>query len=319
MLTNFEQIFAPSLTDKIRVTGRGELQVFCPFHSHSYKTPSMSVNQETGVWKCFSCGQGGGFVSYHAKVKGLTISQALRDLNEFDENYKTKPPIQLPKKEVKPDTDYTDYWWGVYENSILHEKNWSFYGQKLHELRGITYSTAVACGIGYDASKGWILPCFKYPKGECIGYEVRKKDFTKFKFKNGSETKCYKATNTPNCLSVVYAGWSNKKAYLMEGYMDSFKMYQYLHERNNGEQVQEAILTPSCGVATIEALLLENNLLSEFDEVIFVLDNDAPGREATEKISQLPHDGRFKFFSGIKEEGWDFEMLYDKKLTKNVV
>lgn len=320
MLNNFKEIFAPSITDKIKVTGTGEVQVFCPFHSHSYNTPSMSVNQETGKWKCFSCNEGGGYVSYYAKTRGISISQALKDLNEFDENYKKRPiitQIQTPVKEIEPDPDYTDYIINQLSATMLHEKNFAFYGQKLYELRGITYPTAVACAISYDVNKGWLFPIMRYKgNGSICGYEVRKKDFTKFQ--NGN--KCYKAKGTPSCLSIVYEPvGGSKKCICMEGFPDSYKMYQYLHEnaqRKHGQYatVNKTIITPSCGVGSIESLLKENNFLPEFDEVIFVLDNDTPGREVTENIKQLDQNDRFKFFSDIKEDGWDFEKLYEEKL-----
>lgn len=40
-------------------------QMSCIFHTD--RTPSMSVNNQRGRWKCFSCGRGGGYVemAYH--------------------------------------------------------------------------------------------------------------------------------------------------------------------------------------------------------------------------------------------------------------
>lgn len=321
-MLDLKKIYAPVLTGKENWNSK-EIMVYCPFHSHNRNTPSMSINTKTGQFKCFSCGISGGAITAYSKLHNISISEALKDLDEFDDNFKERPVQIMPAlntaKPKEPDVDYSDYWWQTYENFIQHPKNWQFYGQKLYELRGITYPTAVACGVGYDAKKGWVIPIFRYKDQKCVGYEIREKNFKKFE--NGN--KCYKAKGSQSCLSIVYNGWHKKRAFLMEGYMDSMKMYQYLHENLQKkhpddilkQQVQDAIITPSCGVKSIEELLIENDLLSEYEEVIFVLDQDKPGKDAIEQIAKLEHGGRFKFYTKIPTD-CDFEWYYDNVLKK---
>ena len=109
----------------------------------------MSVNTKTGNFICFSCGEKGGPVSAYAKLHNLTISQALKDLDEFDDDFKERPVQIMPQlpaqKQEQPEHDYSDYIFKIINESLLHESKFSFYGQKLYELRGITYDTAVAC------------------------------------------------------------------------------------------------------------------------------------------------------------------------------
>ena len=50
----------------------------CPFHKE--KTPSFSVNQESGVFYCFGCGESGGAIDYVMKLEGLTFPEAVRSL-----------------------------------------------------------------------------------------------------------------------------------------------------------------------------------------------------------------------------------------------
>ncbi|MBW2459568.1 MAG: toprim domain-containing protein [Deltaproteobacteria bacterium] len=50
----------------------------CPFHKE--KTPSFSVNQESGVFYCFGCGESGGAIDYVMKLEGLTFPEAVRAL-----------------------------------------------------------------------------------------------------------------------------------------------------------------------------------------------------------------------------------------------
>ena len=46
----------------------------CPFHSE--KTPSLSINPDKGVWRCFGCNQGGSCLDWVMKRDGLTFPQA---------------------------------------------------------------------------------------------------------------------------------------------------------------------------------------------------------------------------------------------------
>ena len=39
----------------------------CPFHKE--KTPSFSVNPSQGIYKCFSCGEGGDVISFLQKTQ----------------------------------------------------------------------------------------------------------------------------------------------------------------------------------------------------------------------------------------------------------
>lgn len=62
--------------DDARVTA-GEAYVLCPYHADR-RTGSFSVNLETGLNKCFSCGQGGSFARYLGAAHGMTAVQARR-------------------------------------------------------------------------------------------------------------------------------------------------------------------------------------------------------------------------------------------------
>ena len=50
---------------------------------------------------------------------------------------------------------------------------------------------------------------------------------------------------------------------------------------------------------------------------IFCLDNDEAGRAAKEKLLELPHDNKFKFFN-LLAEGEDFEEFYKRVLLKEL-
>lgn len=326
-MLDLKKIYAPYLEKTL--WNKTEIMIFCPFHSHNHNTPSLSVNTKTGQFHCKSCHAEGGAVTFYSKTRNVSISQALKDLDEFDDDFKERPVQIMPalpkQKQEQPEHDYSDYILQILNESLLHEERYAFYGQKLYELRGITYPTAAACLIGYDPKKGWVFPTWRYGDQKCIGYEVRKKDFTKFS--NGC--KIYRSEGGCNCLSVTYSG-SSKRAFCCEGYLDSYFMFQYLHEqaqKKHGQfaKVQDTILTPSNGVKILPSVVVELELWNDFDEIIFITDNDewkpdkkgvlrSPGNEAKALLATMEHQGKFKFFSGLLE-GEDFEDYY-KRIDK---
>ncbi len=67
----------------------------CPFHNE--KTPSFSVSQVKGIYKCFGCGKGGDSVSFIMDIENLSYPEALRWLAK-------KYQIEIPDDD-KPLTD----------------------------------------------------------------------------------------------------------------------------------------------------------------------------------------------------------------------
>lgn len=49
----------------------------CPFHKE--KTPSFSVNRSKGIYKCFSCGEGGDVFSFLMKTQNKTFMDVIRE------------------------------------------------------------------------------------------------------------------------------------------------------------------------------------------------------------------------------------------------
>ncbi len=61
----------------------------CPFHQD--KRPSMHVNPQKGIFKCFSCGAGGDALSFIIKIEGKEFKEVIEELAE-------QFGIELPKK-----------------------------------------------------------------------------------------------------------------------------------------------------------------------------------------------------------------------------
>ena len=53
----------------------------CPFHDD--KNPSMSVNEEKGLYHCFSCKAGGNLVTFVKEFKNFNSSEAIKEISDF--------------------------------------------------------------------------------------------------------------------------------------------------------------------------------------------------------------------------------------------
>lgn len=332
----YEKVFGKYINEKSVKSGNN-IMINCLWHKDD--TPSLGISTDPNnlTYHCFGCGKKGSLIGAYMELNGVDYKTALKQLDMFDDNYKPLKPFEHPHPEqVVPkakkehiEVDYSEYCYRVWNDTIMSESEFVKYGKKLYELRGITYDTAVACMIGYDSQRGWIFPIIRYGDNKTVGYEVRQKEFKKFS--NGS--KCFKAENTPSCLSVVWQGWDSKKAVVCEGFCDSYFMYQYLHEKAQMTEkcewakVKETILTPSNGVKTIPELIKQNELWNKFDEVLFVIDNDpyklnektgkmeSPGNDTIAELKQIAdqHGRNFKFYTDLKE-GQDWEEKYKEML-----
>ena len=319
----YEKVFGSFIPNNPTRTGNN-IMINCPFHKDDNASLCISTDPNKPVFNCFGCGKKGSLIGAFMELNNLSYPDALKAL-DMDKPFEPKNyNKQIIVKEEPPriDTDYSDYCFKVWNDTIMHDEFYEFYCKKLYELRGITMPTAVCCMIGYDPDKGWIFPVIRYKDKKIVGYEIREKHFQKFKFENGKETKCYKAKNTPSCLCWIYEAWDNKKCIINEGFVDSYFQYQYQYEKTQKfkgefEKVDCSILTASCGVKAIPELVEQAKLWNDFEEIIFCLDNDEAGNLAKQKLLELPHENKFRFFNGL-EENEDFEEYYKRVLVKEL-
>lgn len=65
--------------ETVRLRPQGKSFVgLCPFHAD--KHPSMNVNPQMGIFKCFSCGKGGNVITYMMDYHKLTFIEAVKQL-----------------------------------------------------------------------------------------------------------------------------------------------------------------------------------------------------------------------------------------------
>ncbi|TLN26309.1 DNA primase, partial [bacterium] len=66
----------------------------CPFHGE--KTPSFTVNEERGTYKCFGCGKGGNIFTFLMEMEGRSFREAAEELAK-------KAGVELPRQEAGPE------------------------------------------------------------------------------------------------------------------------------------------------------------------------------------------------------------------------
>ena len=93
----------------------------CPFHDNT--TPSFSVSQVKGVYKCFACGEAGNVVNFLMKHEQMTYTEALRWLaNKYHIEIKER---ELTSEEKRQESEresmlIVNEWAAKYFEDILH-------------------------------------------------------------------------------------------------------------------------------------------------------------------------------------------------------
>ena len=302
----YRQIFHKYIDNNTKKIG-DDIFINCPFHKDKNASCSVSTNADKPVYHCFSCGKKGSWIGFYMEENHCSFNEALDSLKI--NNYQ---PVQNCNKIKKAAKRFYDLSHEVLEYQQNFENDYIKNGKDLYNKIGLTLSTALSCFIG-KKDDNWIFPVFKYPDGEVVGYEVRHSNFTNFTKGN----KCYKSKlpdgYSLDCLSMTFAGNMEKRVIICEGFKDSYFVYQYLCEKEGKGNIDDTILTPTCGVKTIVDLLKENSL-DQFDRILFILDNDKAGNEINKIIEK--YDDRYSFFKKL-QDGEDFEQYY-KRIRKQL-
>lgn len=152
-----------------RADGR-EISGRCPVHKRvtgrADNSPSWSMNAETGLWICFSCGARGTLSMLVSELTGepdaiLAVQSFLIDRNLDRLTNKLDTPVK------KPDID-----WVAFSKFVMPPDS-------ALAKRGIDEDTARIFGIRWDAShKAWIIPIVNR-FGELMGWQTKSRDWVR--------------------------------------------------------------------------------------------------------------------------------------------
>ena len=160
----------------VKKTGRGYVGL-CPFHDD--RNPSMHIDEEKGLFHCFSCGAGGDILGFYMRYNNTTFPEALAELAK-----RANIPIEktAPKTRgargagtlLKINSIVSKYYQKTLESTRGNQ------ARQYLEKRGIPPEVAVEFGLGY-APDGWdsltkFLTKHKVPLGfaEKVGLLVRR-------------------------------------------------------------------------------------------------------------------------------------------------
>ncbi len=161
----------------VKKTGRGYVGL-CPFHDD--RNPSMHIDEEKGLFHCFSCGAGGDILGFYMRYNNTTFPEALQELAKR---------ANIPIEKTAPRAKGSSAAGALFKiNSIVSK----YYQKTLEESargkpaleyiekRGIPREVAKEFGLGY-APEGWdnlakFLTKHKAPLGlaERVGLVVRR-------------------------------------------------------------------------------------------------------------------------------------------------
>jgi len=135
----------------VKKTGKGYVGL-CPFHDDSH--PSMHVDEEKGLFHCFSCGAGGDIFGFYMRYNNLTFPEAFSELAKKADVNIERQPESVPR---------------ISQNSVLYKINTvasKFYrkilidsdkgkiGRDYMKMRNISAETAQEFSLGF-APEGW--------------------------------------------------------------------------------------------------------------------------------------------------------------------
>lgn len=135
----------------VKKTGRGYVGL-CPFHDD--RNPSMHIDEEKGLFHCFSCGAGGDILGFYMRYNNTTFPEALQELAKR---------ANIPIEKTAPRAKGSSAAGALFKiNSIVSK----YYQKTLEESargkpaleyiekRGIPRDVAKEFGLGY-APEGW--------------------------------------------------------------------------------------------------------------------------------------------------------------------
>ena len=249
---------------EVRRSNGREISGCCPVHEkrtgRADGSPSWSMNSETGLWICHSCGAKGTLASLVSELTGNpdSVSAVNQLLIETGISRLTAPE----RVEYKPEVDWVSY--SRYENPPIHEVI----------KRNLDPDVALAHGIKWNVRKhAWVIPIVS-PLGELMGWQEKGPGY----FNN--EPAGVKKSNTLFGIERFQA----RTAVLVESPLDVVRFASAF----GGMQ---ALATFGAHVSKEQI----NILVNVADRVIVAMDHDKAGTESAKTLFKtLP-----RFRSGI--------------------
>lgn len=280
-------------------------KAICPFHEDN--NPSLYVNSEKEIFKCFVCDIGGTAFDFVQKFEKLSFDETVQKLSkQFNIPLKNVyEKEKIPEYEVQKDIN-------LFYMTMLEKSEKSQEAKKYLDLRKITTETQKKFGIGYSPpfeksleqflrsrmetnneysqididnvgvlnDKGFdffggrlTIPIYD-EKSSLVGFSGRTLNDNKIKYLNSKEHKYFQKKkilyNLQNVLKV-----KTNDIIIVEGYFDVINAFQY--------GIINVVATMGVAISKEHIVLLKKK---GFKNIILGFDNDKVGKKANLMIGE---------------------------------
>lgn len=283
----------------------------CPFHEE--KTPSFKVDQNTQLYYCFGCGEGGNVFTFIKKTQNVEFGEAVQILADklgYRLRYENKSKDDRKKRLYEINTLTKDF----YKRYLLSDKGKSateylaargFSKETISELeiglapnskdlvsrflisKGYKAEEIVKSGLAYQsqnkAFKDLFINRIIFPindlQNKTVGFGGRAIGEAMPKYINSPETPIYHKSNVLYGLNISKPEIvKQSKAVVVEGYTDFISVYSV--------GIKNA-------AATLGTAFTHNHLklIKRYaEEIVLLFDGDSAGLMAAERVMSLGDD-----------------------------
>jgi DNA primase len=286
----------------------------CPFHEE--KTPSFYVTPELKTFKCFGCQAGGDAISFVQKYEGKGFVDAVKELAKEVgmELSVAEDPAAAQRQKLREVTDFAQRHFqarlwepteagraavayladrGIQPEAIkafglgLCGSGWDDLSNALKAQGTLEWALAVGLvhkrksGSGhYDAFRGRLMIPIRSPEGRCIAFGGRLLGGGSSegpKYLNSPQSPLYNKSEILFGMDVAKEEIRKRRAaVLVEGYFDCLMLHQV--------GVRHAVAICSTALTPGQLLALKR---AEASELTLLLDGDAAGQKAVERLAGL--------------------------------
>jgi len=242
-----------------QITDSGEINCWCPAHfeglGRADRKPSFNINIAKGVFNCWSCHFSGNFPQLVAYMLGASIDEAISWIHKQG-TIQAVPRI-LAKREKDSSVEE------ISEASLalfVPPPRWAL------RRRRLTIEACERYGVLWDRERDlWIIPV-RDETGKLIGWQEKAEDYRYF----SNYPKRLKKSHCLFGLETVPVGVD--RMFLLESPLDAVLMHSLGYEG--------AVSSYGASVSDEQFKLV----LKRTDLLISLFDDDAPGRQARDKL-----------------------------------
>jgi DNA primase len=274
----------------------------CPFHNE--KTPSFSVSEEMGIYKCFGCGEGGDVITFLMKKNNLEYMDAVRELSatagvqmpdfkprDAEEEKRQTSYYELLGRAAKiyaeslPGSPAEEYLKKRTVGSDIQKKYMLGYAPKGNIIAQKFGADGIMSGLtrhGSDGGADWdffrnrlMFPILDV-RGNVIAFSGRSLDGSEPKYINIAETEFFQKRRTLFGIHFALSAMrQSRRAIIVEGQLDCIRM------QVSGFPDTVAPLGTALTSEHIE-------ILKKYaKELVFCFDGDAAGQKAAARAAGL--------------------------------